>query len=179
MSASAEIATLAGGCFWCLEAVYLEVDGVLSAESGYTGGEVREPSYEEVCGGETGHAEAVRIAFDPSKVSYADLLEIFFAIHDPTTLDRQGADTGTQYRSAIYCHSPGQEQAARAAIAAAQKEHEDPIVTEVAPAGEFWPAEEHHRNYFAHHPYQPYCLYTVGPKVEKFRRKFGALRRRS
>lgn len=174
-----ETATLAGGCFWCLEAVYLEVRGVLGVESGYTGGHDPLPSYEDVCSGATGHAEAVRITFDPTIVSYADLLEIFFAIHDPTTLNRQGADHGTQYRSAIFYHSGQQRAAAESIIAGltASRAFADPIVTELAPAPEFYPAEPYHQNYYAGHSAQPYCLFVVAPKVTKFRAKFAALRK--
>ena len=174
MTPGTSLATLAGGCFWCLEAVYLEVRGVASVNSGYMGGHTVEPSYEEVCSGETGHAEVVQIEFDPSLISFPDLLEIFFLIHDPTTLNRQGNDTGTQYRSAIFFHSPEQEAQARAAIAAAQPLFEDPIVTEVVSAQTFWPAEDYHRDYFSRHPYQPYCAFVVGPKLSKFRAKLAA-----
>lgn len=174
MNPGTSLATLAGGCFWCLEAVFLEVRGVTRVTSGYMGGGTVEPSYEEVCSGETGHAEVVQIEFDPAVVAFADLLEIFFAIHDPTTLNRQGNDTGTQYRSAIFCHSAEQEAQARAAIAAVQSLFDDPIVTEVAPAQTFWPAEAYHHNYFAAHPYQPYCAFVVAPKVSKFRAKLAA-----
>jgi peptide-methionine (S)-S-oxide reductase len=174
-----ETATLAGGCFWCLEAVYLDVHGVLSVESGYTGGHDPQPSYEDICTGTTGHAEAVRISFDPATVSYRDLLEIFFAIHDPTTLNRQGADHGTQYRSAIFYHSEQQRAAAQAIIGELTAAHADadPIVTELAPAPEFHPAEPYHQNYYANHNAQPYCLFVVAPKVTKFRAKFAALRK--
>lgn len=174
-----ETATLAGGCFWCLEAVYLEVRGVLSVESGYTGGHDPRPTYEAVCAGKTGHAEAVRITFDPAMVSYRDLLEIFFAIHDPTTLNRQGADHGTQYRSAIFYHSEQQRAAAHAMIGelTAANTFAEPIVTEVTPASEFYPAETYHQNYYAGHSAQPYCLFVVAPKVTKFRSKFAALRK--
>jgi peptide-methionine (S)-S-oxide reductase len=171
MNPGTSLATLAGGCFWCLEAVYLEVRGVLSVTSGYMGGHTVNPSYEEVCSGETGHAEVVQLEFDPAVISFADLLEIFFAIHDPTTLNRQGNDAGDQYRSAIFFHSPEQEAAARAAIQAAAGLYEDPIVTAIVPAQTFWPAEDYHRNYFASHPHQPYCAFVVAPKVSKFRAK--------
>lgn len=174
MTPGASLATLAGGCFWCLEAVYLEVRGVLSVASGYMGGHTVNPSYEEVCSGETGHAEAVQLEFDPALVSFADLLEIFFTIHDPTTLNRQGNDVGTQYRSAIFFHSLEQEADAHAAIQAASGLYEDPIVTEVVPAQTFWPAEDYHQNYFANHPHQPYCAFVVAPKVSKFRAKLAS-----
>jgi peptide-methionine (S)-S-oxide reductase len=148
--------------------------GVSSAVSGYMGGHVANPGYEEVCSGETGHAEVVQIRFDGAEISYEDLLEVFFSIHDPTTLNCQGNDVGTQYRSAIFFHSPEQEAAARAKIAAleASGEYDSPIVTEVVPAVEFWPAEDYHQNYFASHGWQPYCAFVVAPKVEKFRKKY-------
>ena len=169
-----DVATLAGGCFWCLEAVYDELKGVEIVESGYTGGTVPNPSYESVCAGRTGHAEAVRIVFDPQVVSYRDLLEVFFVIHDPTTLNRQGNDMGTQYRSAIFCHDEGQRETAEAMIAELNKAGiwPNPIVTEVTLAPTFYPAEEYHQDYFANNPYQPYCLGVVAPKVAKFRQKF-------
>lgn len=169
-----ETATLAGGCFWCLEAVYDEVKGVLSVESGYSNGHVPNPTYKEVCGGDTGHAEAVRIQFDPSVVSYRDLLNVFFGIHDPTTLNRQGADIGTQYRSAIFYHSAEQKETADTLIRElnAQKIWDSPIVTEVAEAGQFYVAEDYHQEYFAHNQYQPYCMAVVAPKVAKFRKHF-------
>lgn len=172
-----EIATLAGGCFWCLEAVYDQVKGVRSVESGYIGGQVDNPTYEQVCGGRTGHAEAVRITFDPQVVTYRDLLNIFFAIHDPTTLNRQGNDSGTQYRSAIFYHSPEQEQIAEEVIAAVSEErlYHNPIVTEVTPAGRWFEAEAYHQEYFARNPFQGYCTSVVGPKVAKFRRHFASL----
>lgn len=172
-----EIATLAGGCFWCLEAVYDQVKGVRSVESGYIGGQTPAPTYEQVCGGRTGHAEAVRITFDPQEVSYHDLLKIFFVIHDPTTLNRQGNDNGTQYRSAIFYHSPEQERIAREVIAAVTQERFYPnsIVTEVAPASQWFEAEAYHQEYFAHNPTQGYCTYVVGPKVAKFRQHFAGL----
>ncbi len=173
-SESREIATLAGGCFWCLEAVYDQMKGVDSVESGYTGGQVPNPSYEAVCTGRTGHAEAVRITFDPAVVSYREILEVFFAIHDPTTLNRQGNDVGTQYRSAIFYHSPEQRAMAEAMIAelTRQRVFERPIVTELAPAGPFYVAEAYHQAYFARNPSQPYCTYMVSPKVAKARKLF-------
>lgn len=174
MNPGTSTATLAGGCFWCLEAVYLEVRGISSVTSGYMGGPTVQPSYEEVCSGETGHAEVVQLQFDPAVISFSDLLEIFFVIHDPTTLNRQGADAGTQYRSAVFFHSPEQEAQALAAIAAAQPLYEDPIVTEVVPAQAFWPAEDYHHDYFARHPNQPYCAFVVAPKVAKFRARLAA-----
>ncbi len=169
-----ETATLAGGCFWCVEAVFDDLRGVESVESGYTGGDVPSPSYQQVCTGATGHAEAVRIEFDPSVVSYRELLEVFFTVHDPTTLNRQGADVGTQYRSAIFYHTPEQRETAEQVIAEldAEKIWDAPIVTEIAAAGEFYPAEDYHQEYFANNPNQPYCRAVVAPKVAKFRQKY-------
>ena len=174
MSAASEQVTLAGGCFWCLEAVYLELKGVKAVQSGYAGGTRPNPTYEQVCSGATGHAEAVRVTFDPEIVSYRDLLDVFFTIHDPTTLNRQGGDKGTQYRSAIFYESPEQESVAREAIAAfaTSKVWDEPIVTEVAPLEQFWPAEEHHSNYFARNPHNPYCAIVIAPKVAKARKLF-------
>jgi peptide-methionine (S)-S-oxide reductase len=169
-----ETATLAGGCFWCLEAVYDETKGVESVVSGYMGGKVANPTYEDVCTGRTGHAEVVQVAFDPKIISFRELLEIFFVIHDPTTLNRQGNDVGTQYRSAIFYHSPDQKQTAEQVIAilAADKVYDDPIVTELAPASTFYPAEDYHQEYFQRNPNQPYCAFVVKPKVSKFRKHF-------
>jgi peptide-methionine (S)-S-oxide reductase len=167
-----EIATLGGGCFWCLEAVYQELNGVQQVESGYSGGTIANPSYEEVCSGATGHAEVVRISFDPAQVSYRDILEIFFTIHDPTTLNRQGADQGTQYRSVIYYHSPEQEATARHVIAEMANVWDAPIVTELSPIQAYYKAEDYHQNYFRQHPLQGYCAFTVAPKVAKFRKMF-------
>ncbi len=170
-----ETATLAGGCFWCLEAVYDQLSGVQGVESGYMGGQTQNPSYEDICTGETGHAEVVRIAFDPAVVGFRDLLAVFFTIHDPTTLNRQGNDAGTQYRSAIFFHSPEQELAARETIArlAAEKLWADPIVTEVVPASTFWQAEDYHQEYFERvGSRNPYCTMVVEPKVAKFRKHF-------
>lgn len=174
MNAEAETATLAGGCFWCLEAVYNELRGVRSAISGYAGGHTVNPTYQEVCSGTTGHAEVVQITFDPSEVSYRELLEVFFAIHDPTTLNRQGMDVGTQYRSAIYYHSESQQADAEAVIEeiTAEGVYADPIVTEVTPLPLFYPAEEYHQRYFEKNPGQGYCQVVVGPKVAKFRKYF-------
>ena len=177
MNPNREIATLAGGCFWCLEAVYLDVTGIESVVSGYMGGHVANPSYEEVCTGKTGHAEAVQVTFDPAVIGFRDLLEVFFAIHDPTTLNRQGNDTGPQYRSAVFYHNEEQKRITEETIAALAGSFPDPIVTEVTAASVFWPAEDYHQNYFALHPRQPYCLYSVVPKVKKFREKFASLRR--
>ncbi|MGB9737277.1 MAG: peptide-methionine (S)-S-oxide reductase [Chloroflexus aggregans] len=169
-----ETATLAGGCFWCLEAVYDQVIGVKDVVSGYTGGHVPNPSYQRVCDGNTGHAEAVQIQFDPEQISYRELLEIFFSIHDPTTLNRQGADVGTQYRSAIFYHSEEQRQIAEQLVRelTEQRVFRDPIVTEIVPATTFYPAEDYHQEYFARNPYQPYCQFVVAPKVAKFRKLF-------
>jgi len=167
-----EIATLGGGCFWCLEAVYQELNGVQQVESGYSGGTIANPSYEEVCTGATGHAEVVRISFDPAQVSYRDILEIFFTIHDPTTLNQQGADQGTQYRSVIYYHSPEQEATARHVIAEMANVWDAPIVTELSPIQAYYKAEDYHQNYFRQHPLQGYCAFTVAPKVAKFRKMF-------
>ena len=169
-----EIATLGGGCFWCLEAVYLEARGVSSVVSGYMGGRRPHPTYEEVCTGSSGHVEVVQLKFDPAVISYRDILEVFFAIHDPTTLDRQGNDTGPQYRSVIFFHSPEQQAEALEIIRelTAEKAFSDPIVTAVEPAPEFYPAEPYHQEYFENHPFQPYCAFVVSPKVQKFRKKF-------
>jgi peptide-methionine (S)-S-oxide reductase len=174
-----ETATLAGGCFWCLEAVYDEVKGVLAVESGYTGGDLANPTYEAVCTGRTGHAEAVRVRFDPGLISYRELLEIFFAVHDPTTPNRQGNDVGPQYRSAIFHHSPEQKAAAEEVIGRLQREQafEGPIVTELAAAGTFYVAEPYHQEFAARNPRQPYCVYVVSPKLAKFRKQFAARRR--
>lgn len=169
-----EVAILAGGCFWCIEAVYELVDGVISVESGYIGGSVEDPSYKEVCDGTTGHAEACRITFNPSVISFSDLLQVFFAAHDPTTLNRQGNDVGTQYRSAIFTLNEGQAATSREYIKQleASKTWSDPIVTEVVPAGVFYKAEDYHQNYFERNGSQPYCAFVVRPKVEKFRKQF-------
>jgi len=168
----AEVAILGGGCFWCTEAVYLEVRGVTKVESGYTGGAQPNPTYEQVCTGETGHAEVVRLEFDPAEVSYRDLLEIFFTIHDPTTLNRQGNDVGTQYRSVIFYQSPEQEATARQVMAEMAHVWDAPLVTELAPAAPFFKAEDYHQNYFAQHPLQGYCAFIVAPKVAKFRKTY-------
>jgi len=172
--AGREIATLAGGCFWCLEAVYDEAKGVDSVESGYMGGHTARPTYEQVCSGATGHAEVVQITFDPKVVSYKALLEVFFVIHDPTTLNRQGNDVGTQYRSAIFYHSPEQKQVAEQTMREleAEKVFDAPIVTQLLPAETFYPAEGYHQEYFQRNSSQPYCQFVVAPKVAKFRRKF-------
>src|SRR4249920_3415480 len=168
-----EIATLAGGCFWCLEAVYDRLAGVESVESGYMGGHTPKPTYRDVCDGDTGHAEVVQVTFDPKVVSFRELLEVFFVIHDPTTPNRQGNDVGTQYRSAIFYHSPGQKQIAEDVIAVLTREKlYDRIVTEIAPASDFWVAENYHQEYFRRNPGQPYCMWVVAPKVQKFRKHF-------
>jgi peptide-methionine (S)-S-oxide reductase len=175
-----EVATLAGGCFWCLEAVFEQLIGVESVVSGYCGGTVANPSYEQVCTGQTGHAEAIQVTFDPQQISYGEILDVFFATHDPTTLNRQGGDVGTQYRSAIFFHSPEQRQQAEAKIAGlnAAQLFEAPIVTQVVPAAEFFPAEGYHQGYFRGNPQQPYCAAVVSPKVAKFRKQFaGKLRK--
>jgi peptide-methionine (S)-S-oxide reductase len=168
-------ATLGGGCFWCLEAVYEQLQGVIGVESGYAGGHVQAPTYEAVCSATTGHAEVVQIRFDAAVVGFSDLLEVFFAIHDPTTKDRQGNDVGPQYRSAIFYHDEEQAATARAVIGDLEQESEydDPIVTEVVPLERFWPAEEYHRQYFERNASQPYCAMVVGPKVSRFRQRFG------
>lgn len=171
---STEIATLAGGCFWCLEAVYDDLQGVTNVESGYMGGQMPNPTYEAVCTGRTGHAEVVQLTFDPAVVSYDDLLRIFFSIHDPTTLNRQGADVGTQYRSAIFYHSPEQEATARTVVAEITEAAiwPDPIVTQIVPADDFYIAEPYHQEYYARNPYQGYCQVVIAPKVAKFRKQY-------
>lgn len=166
-------ATLAGGCFWCTEAVFLQLAGVGSVESGYIGGAKPDPTYEEVCSGTTGHAEAIRIGFDPDVISYGDLLDIFFATHDPTSLNRQGNDVGTQYRSAIFPHDAAQEEEARAAIARAQADHADPIVTTIEPLGPWYPAESYHQDYWNRMgDRNPYCMAVIPPKLHKLKAKF-------
>ncbi|MEO8325061.1 MAG: peptide-methionine (S)-S-oxide reductase MsrA [Nitrospirota bacterium] len=173
-STGKELATLGGGCFWCLEAVFDQVKGVESVESGYMGGGRPNPTYEAVCGGNTGHAEVIQIAFDPGIITYRELLEIFFGIHDPTTLNRQGNDAGTQYRSAIFTYSSEQEAAAHELIRTLTeaKLFNDPIVTQVEPASPFYIAEDYHQEYFVQNPSQPYCAYLINPKVAKFRQRF-------
>ena len=172
-----EQATLGGGCFWCLEAVFDQVRGVAQVESGYAGGHVVKPTYAQVCDGNTGHAEVVQITFDPAVVSYATLLEIFFTIHDPTTLNRQGNDVGSQYRSVIFTHTDAQHDSARALLDRLVKEKigADPIVTELSPLRDYTTAEDYHQGYFAIHGHQPYCQFVVAPKVQKFRQKFAPL----
>lgn len=166
------LATLAGGCFWCLEAVFQQLKGVSKVTSGYAGGKRPNPTYEQVCTGTTGHAEVVQVEFDPAVVSYRDLLDVFFTIHDPTTLNQQGADVGTQYRSAIFFRSPEQQRDANDAIAEAQKTWDDPIVTEIVPLTQFYPAEEYHKDYYVRNPSQGYCRVVIAPKVAKARQHF-------
>jgi peptide-methionine (S)-S-oxide reductase len=169
-----EVATLGGGCFWCLDAIYRDVQGVARVVSGYSGGHVANPTYEQVCGKRTGHAEVVQVWFDPAVISYEDILYIFWRIHDPTTLNRQGADVGTQYRSAIYYHDDVQEETAIAVMneVAQQRTWPNPLVTELAPLDVFFPAEAYHQDYFARNPMQPYCQVVVAPKVAKARKQY-------
>ena len=169
-----ETATLAGGCFWCLEAVYDQMKGVRSVESGYTGGHTEQPTYEAVCGGRTGHAEAVKISFDPTVVTYREILDVFFVINDPTTLNRQGNDVGTQYRSAVFYHNAEQKRIAKDAIASLERDqvYPNPIVTELVPSTTWYEAEPYHQEYFARNPFQGYCTAVVAPKVAKFRKQF-------
>ena len=176
MESSKEVATLGGGCFWCLEAVFEGLRGVERVVSGYAGGEMADPSYQQVCTGTTGHAEVVQVTFDPSVVSYRELLEVFFGTHDPTTLNRQGMDVGTQYRSAIFYHSPEQKQVAEQTVAElnAAGVWDRPIVTQVVPFRQFYPAEAYHQGYFRNNPGQGYCQAVVAPKVAKFRKHFAA-----
>jgi peptide-methionine (S)-S-oxide reductase len=173
-----EMITLGGGCFWCLEAVYEQVDGVVAVESGYSNGQAPNPTYEQVCSGRTGHAEVVRVTFDPARLSLREVLEIFFSIHDPTTLNRQGNDVGTQYRSGIYYHTPEQERIAREVLAEADAAHKGRVVTELEPERSYTRAEAYHQHYFANHPEQGYCAFVVAPKVEKFRKTFATRLRR-
>lgn len=176
-----EVAVLGGGCFWCLEAVYLDVEGVQAVESGYAGGSVVDPSYEQVCNGDTGHAEVVKVSFDADTISFREILGIFFGIHDPTTLNRQGADIGTQYRSVIFFVDDTQRAQAQALIdeLARGDIFDRPIVTQLAPLPDYYPAEAYHQRYFEQHPYQGYCMGVVAPKVAKFRKQFASkLRRR-
>ncbi len=173
-SARREVATLAGGCFWCLEAVFEQLQGVEKVVSGYSGGARPNPTYEQVCSGATGHAEVVQVTFDPSLISFRELLEVFFTIHDPTTLNRQGADVGTQYRSAIFSHSPEQQAVAAQVIAELEGAGlwDGGFVTEVTPFQAFYPAETYHQEYFRRNPYQPYCRAIIAPKVAKFRKQY-------
>lgn len=167
-----EIATLGGGCFWCTEAVFQQLKGVQEVESGYTGGQIPNPSYEQICEGTTGHAEVVRLTFDSDVVSFREILEVFFTIHDPTTLNRQGNDVGTQYRSVIYYHSPEQQETAKQVISEMANVWDAPIVTELSPAETYYKAEGYHQNYFRQNPMQGYCAFVVAPKVSKFRKTF-------
>jgi peptide-methionine (S)-S-oxide reductase len=173
------VATLAGGCFWCLEAVYDDMQGIRSVVSGYTGGRVDNPTYKQICTGTTGHAEVVQVTYDPAQLSFRDLLEVFFTIHDPTTLNRQGGDVGTQYRSAIFYHNEAQKETAESLIAEleAAKVWDNPIVTEVTALETFYPAEDYHQDYYENNAYQPYCQFVVRPKLEKFRQKFSQRRK--
>jgi peptide-methionine (S)-S-oxide reductase len=173
-----EIITLGGGCFWCLEAVFERVDGVVAVESGYSNGQARLPSYEDVCAGETGHAEVVRVAFDSQRIALAEILEIFFVVHDPTTLNRQGNDVGSQYRSAIYWHDAAQEAVVREVVAQANAALGGRVVTELAPLANYSRAEDYHQHYFVNHPSQGYCAWVVAPKVDKFKARFAARVRR-
>ena len=166
-----ELATLAGGCFWCLEAVFEQLAGVEKVESGYSGGSVPQPTYEQVCSGRTGHAEAVQVTFAPATLTYEDLLRVFFSIHDPTTLNRQGADVGTQYRSAIFYHTPEQKQSAERVRDEVTTIYDRPIVTEISPFRDFYRAEDYHQEFFRRNPSQPYCAAVVAPKVAKFRKE--------
>lgn len=174
-----DAATFGGGCFWCLESVFSELRGVQEAISGYAGGTVESPTYEQVCTGKTGHAEVVRVVYDPQVITYSQLLQVFFAVHDPTTLNRQGNDVGTQYRSVIFYHSETQKEAAAQAVAQLTREKvwKAPIVTALEPLTQFYPAEEYHRDYFARHPEQMYCRLVVAPKMSKFRKSFTHLLR--
>lgn len=179
MTKSLETITLGGGCFWCTEAVFVAVQGVLDVESGYSNGQIERPSYEQVCTGRTGHNEVVKLVFDPALVSLRELLEIFFVIHDPTTLNRQGNDVGTQYRSGIYVSDAAQQAVAQGLIAemAASGVYTQPIVTEVLPLANYWPAEDYHQDFFARNPGQGYCMAVAAPKVAKFRKTFARLAR--
>ncbi len=172
-----ETITLGGGCFWCTEAVFKEVQGILDVESGYSNGQLERPSYEQVCTGRTGHNEVVRLQFDPDAISLREVLEIFFVVHDPTTLNRQGNDVGTQYRSGIYLHDPAQEAVAREVIAELAAQSRAPIVTEVLPVANYWPAEDYHQDFFEKNPTQGYCMAVAAPKVAKFRKTFSRLAR--
>ena len=167
-----DVAVLGGGCFWCLEAVYLEMRGIVQSESGYMGGDAPDPSYEAVCAGGTGHAEVVRLTFDPALTSYRDILEVFFTIHDPTTLNRQGNDVGTQYRSCIFYGNAAQQETARHVMAEMASVWDAPLVTQLLPASTWYKAEAQHQNYFVQHPLQGYCAFVVAPKVMKFRATF-------
>jgi peptide-methionine (S)-S-oxide reductase len=174
MTANTQTITLGGGCFWCVEAVYEKVRGVTAVESGYANGQTPNPSYEQVCSGRTGHAEVVRVSFDPGQISLREVLEIFFVVHDPTTLNRQGNDVGTQYRSGIYFHDAEQERVAREVLAEVSAHHDGRVVTELLPEQNYSRAEDYHQHYFAQHPNQGYCAFVVAPKVEKFRKTFAS-----
>ena len=178
MSTTIDTITLGGGCFWCLEAVYEKVEGVTAVASGYANGHVERPSYEQVCGGHTGHAEVVRSGFDTAKISLREILEIFFVIHDPTTLNRQGIDVGTQYRSGIYFHDEAQQAVAREVLAEVNAHHGGRVVTELTPVQNYSRAEDYHQHYFERNPNQGYCAFVVAPKVEKFRKTFASRVRR-
>ena len=172
-----EITTLGGGCFWCLEAVFDDMRGVVSVESGYMGGRRTNPTYEQVCTGVSGHIEVVQVTFDPDVVTFRQLLEVFFAIHDPTSKDRQGNDAGEQYRSVIFYQSDEQRAAAEEVMRDTASEYSHPIVTELRPAETFWRAEDYHQEYFANNPRQPYCMFVVAPKLDKFRKNFGEMKK--
>lgn len=166
------VATLGGGCFWCLEAVYVELNGVQRVVSGYAGGHVPNPTYEQICGKKTGHAEVVQVHFDPAAVSYREILQVFFTIHDPTTPNRQGNDVGPQYRSIVLTHDAAQRETAEAVLAESQALWDDPIVTEIEPLETFYEAEAYHQNYYARNPFQGYCMFVIRPKVAKFRKQY-------
>jgi peptide-methionine (S)-S-oxide reductase len=168
------LATLGGGCFWCIEPLFQSLQGVTKVESGYSGGQINNPTYREICSGLTGHAEVIQIQFNPSIVSYREILDVFFEVHDPTTLNRQGNDSGPQYRSVVFYHSDAQRQVAEEARTAAQAHWSNPIVTEISPLINYFPAEAYHQNYYATNPNQPYCAFVIGPKIQKFRKQFGA-----
>jgi peptide-methionine (S)-S-oxide reductase len=174
LKVSLDVATLAGGCFWCIEGVFREVNGVENVVSGYTGGTTVNPTYEQVCTGKTGHAETVQVSFNPSKISYREILEIFFSIHDPTTLNRQGADIGTQYRSAVFYHNEQQKRVVEELIRELNKANlwDKPVVTQIVPLDTFYPAEEYHQEYFSRHPEQAYCQMVISPKIGKFRKQW-------
>ncbi len=172
ISGQTEVATLGGGCFWCVEAVFQDLKGVLQVESGYSGGHVDNPSYREICNGTTGHAEVIRVTFDPGVITFREILEIFFSFHDPTTLNRQGNDAGTQYRSAIFYHSPEQKADAEEIKKSEQENWSDPIVTEITPFVKYYKAEDYHQNYYKEHQSQPYCSVVISPKVRKLREKY-------
>jgi peptide-methionine (S)-S-oxide reductase len=169
-----QVATLAGGCLWCLDAAYRQIEGVTRVVSGYAGGALANPTYEQVCSGATGHAEVAQVEFDPAVISFEEVLDVFWSIHDPTTLDRQGADVGTQYRSAIFVHDDDQRAAAERSRDAVQEHWDSPVVTEIAPLDRFWPAEDYHQDYYARNPHQGYCQVVINPKLRKLREKHAA-----